>query len=92
VDEEELALDVIDAVGPGGHFLGQAHTRRHMKDTIERSIGQQLGPDGTHLRDPVEVARERGLDILERYAPEPLDADKAAELAKICAAADAELR
>ena len=76
LDEEELALDVIDAVGPGGHFLGQAHTRRHMKDTVERSIGQQLGPDGTHLRNPVEVARERGLDILERYAPEPLDATR----------------
>ena len=91
LDEEQLALDVIDAVGPGGHFLGQAHTRRHMKETVERSIGQEIGPDGAHLRDAVEVARERGLDILENYAPEPLDADKAAELARICAAADAEL-
>ncbi|HMK91566.1 MAG TPA: trimethylamine methyltransferase family protein, partial [Thermoleophilia bacterium] len=90
VDEEQLALDVIDAVGPGGHFLGQAHTRRHMKETVERSIGQELGPDG-RLRDAVEVARERGLDILENYVPEPLDAEKAAELARICAAADAEL-
>ena len=91
LDEETLALDVIDAVGPGGHFLGQAHTRRHMKETVERSIGQELGPDGAHLRDAVEVARERGLDILEHYAPEPLDAAKAAELARIFAAADAEL-
>ncbi|HEX5643394.1 MAG TPA: trimethylamine methyltransferase family protein, partial [Thermoleophilia bacterium] len=91
LDEEQLALDVIDAVGPGGHFLGQAHTRRHMRETVERSIGQEIGPDGAHLRDPVEVARERGLDILEHYVPEPLDADKAAELARICAAADAEL-
>ena len=91
LDEETLALDVIDAVGPGGHFLGQPHTRRHMKETVERSIGQEIGPDGAHLRDAVEVARERGLDILENYAPEPLDAAKAAELARICAAADAEL-
>ena len=91
LDEEQLALDVIDAVGPGGHFLGQAHTRRHMKETVERSIGQEIGPDGAHLRDPVQVARERGLDILENYVPEPLDAGKAAELARICAAADAEL-
>jgi len=85
LDEETLALDVIDAVGPGGHFLGQPHTRRHMKETVERSIGQELGPDGTHLRDAVEVARERGVDIIEHYVPEPLDADKAAELARICA-------
>ena len=32
MDEESLALDVIDAVGPGGHFLAQPHTRRHMRD------------------------------------------------------------
>jgi trimethylamine--corrinoid protein Co-methyltransferase len=92
LDEETLALDVIDAVGPGGHYLGQPHTRRHMKETVERSIGQEIGPDGTHLRDAVEVARERGLDILENYAPEPLDEAKAAELTRIIAAADAELR
>ena len=91
LDEETLALDVIDAVGPGGHFLGQSHTRRHMKETVERSIGQEIGPDGAHLRDPLEVARERGVDILEHYVPEPLDATKAAELVRICAAADEEL-
>jgi trimethylamine--corrinoid protein Co-methyltransferase len=28
---EALALDVIKAVGPRGHFLGQRHTREHMR-------------------------------------------------------------
>ena len=92
LDDETLALDVIDAVGPGGHFLSQPHTRQHMRETVERSIGQEIGPDGAHYRDAVEVARERGLDILERYASEPLAADKAAELQRILAAADEELR
>lgn len=91
LDDETLALDVIDAVGPGGHFLAQAHTRRHMEETVERSIGQQIGPDGAHYRDPVAVARERGLAILESYRPEPLDEDKQRELRRIVAAADAEL-
>jgi trimethylamine--corrinoid protein Co-methyltransferase len=92
LDDETLALDVIDAVGPGGHFLGQAHTRRHMKKTVERSIGQQIGPDGAHYRDPLEVARERGIGILKGYRPEPLGEDKQRELRRIVAAADAELR
>ena len=92
LDDETLALDVIDAVGPGGHFLAQAHTREHMKETVERSLGQQIGPDGVHYRDPVEVARERGLAILEGYRPEPLNEDKQRELRRIVAAADAELR
>ncbi len=27
VNDDTLGLDVIDKVGPGGHFLGEAHTR-----------------------------------------------------------------
>ena len=32
VDDETLALDTIQAVGPGGNFLSQKHTRRHMRE------------------------------------------------------------
>jgi trimethylamine--corrinoid protein Co-methyltransferase len=31
VDQETLALDVLDRVGPGGHFLGEEHTFLHFK-------------------------------------------------------------
>jgi trimethylamine--corrinoid protein Co-methyltransferase len=31
VDDEALALDVIDKVGPGGHYLGEDHTMKHFK-------------------------------------------------------------
>ena len=34
VDEETLALEAIAAVGPGGNFLTQKHTRRHMRDVF----------------------------------------------------------
>ncbi len=30
-----------------------------------RAVSQEIGPDGQHYRDPVEVARERALDILD---------------------------
>ena len=91
LDDEEMALDVIDAVGPGGHFLGHAHTRKHMRESFVRGLTHE--PDeGSGYRDPIAVARERALDILERYVPEPLDPDKSAELTRIVAAADAELR
>lgn len=32
VNEETLALDVIDEVGPGGNFLGEEHTLDHYQD------------------------------------------------------------
>jgi len=90
-DEEALALDVIDSVGPGGHFLAQPHTRRHLPRLFVRRLAQEIGDDGAY-RDPVEVARERALDILEHYRPEPLDEATGAELGRILGAADRELR
>ncbi|HTX67564.1 MAG TPA: trimethylamine methyltransferase family protein, partial [Thermoleophilia bacterium] len=92
MDEESLALDVIDAVGPGGHFLAQPHTRRHMRDAVLRAVSQEIGPDGQHYRDPVEVARERALDILDNYRPEPLADGVRGELRAVVAAADAAVK
>jgi trimethylamine---corrinoid protein Co-methyltransferase len=91
IDDESLALETVKAVGPGGHFLGQAHTRRHMRETTKPAITHVPGPDGGFL-DPVEAARKRAELILRTYEPEPLEPAKAAELARIVAAADAELR
>jgi len=32
VDDETMALDVIQKVGSGGHFLAEKHTLQHFKD------------------------------------------------------------
>ena len=91
-DDEALALDAIDAVGPGGSFLAHAHTRRHMRSAVVRAVTQQIGADGRHYRDAREVARERALEILARYRPEPLPDDVRRELAGLVAAAGRALR
>ena len=92
VDDEELALDVIDAVGPGRHFLGHAHTRKHLRESFVRGLTGRVRCRAAARREPVEVARERARDILEHYEPESLDEAKAAALRRILAAADAELK
>lgn len=91
LDDEALAVDVIDAVGPGGHFLGEPHTRRHMAQAVVRSLAQVLAEDGSY-GDPVDVARERATDLLATYDPEPLAEDKARELRRIVAAAERDAR
>jgi trimethylamine--corrinoid protein Co-methyltransferase len=91
VDEEELALDVIDAVGPGGHFMAHPHTREHMRRNFVPGLTSEPCESGGY-RDPVDVARDRARDILEHYEPDPLNEDKAAALRSILATADAELR
>ena len=62
-----------------------------MRDAVVPALTHQLGPDGA-APDAVEVARERAEELWREYRPEPLEEDKAAELARILAAADAELR
>ena len=62
-----------------------------MRAAVTPAITHQPGPDGA-FRDPVEVARERAVELWRDYRPVPLEEDKAAELARILAAADAELR
>ena len=57
-----------------------------------RAVSQEIGPDGQHYRDPMEVARERALDILDNYRPEPLAGDVCGELRSIVDAADAAIK
>jgi len=91
MDDEAVALGAIAEVGPGGHYLGNRHTRRHMRGAVVPAITHQAAPGGGY-RDPLEVAREKADWILREYRPQPLEADKAAELTRILDAADAELR
>ncbi len=90
VSPETLALDVIGEVGPGGHFLRQKHTRKHMRTAMVPGLGHQMGPDGKY-RDPLEAARQKVKWILDNHQPEPLEEAKRAELARILAAAEREL-
>ena len=89
--DEALALDAVREVGPGGHYLGTKHTRKHLRTSFVPAITHQPAPGGG-FRDPLEVARERAAWIDANHVPEPLPDDQKAELARILAAADAELR
>jgi trimethylamine--corrinoid protein Co-methyltransferase len=82
-DEDALALEAIDAVGPGGTFLTHAHTRRHMRSAVVRAVTQELDADGRQYREVLEVARERAVDILRHYRPDPLGDDEQRELSRI---------
>lgn len=90
VNKETLALDTVHAVGPGGHYLGQRHTRNHMRESLVRGVVHQLGADGKY-RDARQVAIEKADWIRKNHQPEPLEATKQAELMRILAAADKEL-
>ena len=91
VNEETLAIDTVQAVGPGGHYLGQRHTRNHIRESLVRGINHQIGEDGKY-RDPHLVALEQVDWIRRNHQPEPLEPHKKAELSKILTAADLEIK
>jgi trimethylamine--corrinoid protein Co-methyltransferase len=91
IDPETLALDIVNEVGPGGHFLSQKHTRKHMRTSMVRGVLHQLDPMGKYL-NPVEYAREKVAWILENHHPEPPSADVQKEIDRIVATADTEMK
>lgn len=89
-DREALALDVIKAVGPRGHYLTQRHTREHMRQRQFSDLVAQVADAGGY-RDPLEVAREKTDWILQNHRPEPLAGAQQRELVRILTAAEGEL-
>ncbi len=90
VNDETLAMDAIRAVGPGGHFLAQKHTRKHIRTSLVRGVTHELDSNSKY-RDPHEVAREHVKNIIENHKPEPLENAQQAEIDRLLAAAGKEL-
>jgi trimethylamine--corrinoid protein Co-methyltransferase len=87
VNQSTLATDVIDRVGPGGHFLGQRHTMKfvqeehflpRMSDRRTRDAWVRAGSKGM-----ADVAHERVEQILAEHQVKPLAPGVEEELLRI---------
>jgi trimethylamine--corrinoid protein Co-methyltransferase len=86
---DQLALDVIKTVGPGGHYLSQKHTRRTIRDLwIPELTHPAPTMDLQPLPDIQERARSKFKKILSEHQPEPLPEDLQVELQNIIKAAE----
>ena len=89
---EGLALDVIAKVGPGGHFLSQKHTRKHLREIwIPHLTQPRPSPGGEPPAGIRQRARARVDQILAEHEPEPLEETAQVELRAILDAAAQEL-
>ncbi len=82
VTEETLALDIIDKVGPGGHFLQEQHTMDHFRkvkysNLFERDVfaNWQNAGEKTLEKRLQELTLEK-----MKHRPEPLPDDIIKEL------------
>jgi len=94
VNDDTLAVDIIDKVGPGGIYLGEKHTVQHFRERwmsrlSDISSYETWEKQGSRSID--EVAREKVREILatHKVAPLPEDVDK--EIGRILKRAEAEL-
>lgn len=90
INRETIAMEVIKAVGPKGHFLSQSHTRENIRkfDFAERGLGIESSEDG---QGSIRYALEKTEWILKNHYPKPLEEEKQTELNRILKAADQEL-
>ena len=82
---QPFQLDAIAAVGPGGNFLSQKHTLKHMRDIFLPQFMDRrpYSEWETKKDDARDWALAKARKTLETHQPEPLDEKITAEMAKI---------
>lgn len=87
-DDARFAVDLIRSVGPGGTFLQEPHTLKHMKAELflptpakQRAFGMyRLNGDQRRI---VKSARDRVHAILTTHVPEPVEPETQAKVDEI---------
>ncbi len=86
VDNEMLALDVIDELGPTGDYLSHEHTMRHYREPFYSKLADK-GPYSKWAERGATTMEERAArqveEILASHKPEPLPPDVQRDIKKI---------
>ena len=87
VDEERLAFDLIERLGPGGQFLAEEHTLRYFRQELwvpglTNREGHVLWLEGGS-RDIRDRAREKIQDCLDRWEAPAIGAGVREEMARL---------
>jgi trimethylamine--corrinoid protein Co-methyltransferase len=80
INDETLALDLIDRLGPDGSFLDTDHTRKHFRERWYPNLIERFNYAAWEKKGGKTLA-QRAADkvekILATHAPQPLSADAA---------------
>jgi len=80
VNNETLALDIIDRLGPRPNYLSESHTLKHFRNfwvpkMFDRSMARKKD-----TKDCEQLLNQRTIEILETHKPKPLSEDLIKEL------------
>ena len=86
--EESLALDLIHATGPDGHFLETDHTLRHFRELWAPALFDRMDFETWSSKGSLTLqqkANQRVLEIIGSHRAEPLPPEVKAKLADVVA-------
>jgi trimethylamine--corrinoid protein Co-methyltransferase len=89
VNDDTLAVEVINNVGPNGHYLKQKHTRRYYKsefwypNLVDRQDFESWSATGGLTMKDRTIARVR--DILSTHQPSPIKPETQKVIEKVLA-------
>ncbi len=85
VNDETLAMDSIANVGPGGHYLAQKHTRKHMRELFMPQFMDRrpYSEWETKKDDARDWALSKARKTLKEHQPDPLDEKIGQEMDRI---------
>jgi trimethylamine---corrinoid protein Co-methyltransferase len=92
--DEQLALELIDQVGPAGEFMTAKHTFEHMREQSHPRIfhrGNRSAWDAEGQKDAAERAYEEVHAVLQNHKPHPLPGQAADEIRQIISGFEKEL-
>ncbi|HWQ40737.1 MAG TPA: trimethylamine methyltransferase family protein [Desulfosporosinus sp.] len=92
VDDENLAVDIIDQVGPGGHFLAEDHTMANFRKFWAPTLINRLRYDGWKAEGSKSMGqrvKEKTQDIINNHKPEKLPDNVLKEIQAIVDRAEA---
>lgn len=78
INEETLALDVIDEIGPDGQYLDHPHTYRHFRERWYPKLFERSNYDGWKRKGGSSLGERATVNvnkILAEHKPEPLPDD-----------------
>jgi trimethylamine--corrinoid protein Co-methyltransferase len=83
VNEETLALDLIERVGPRGTYISEKHTLKHFRKFWVPTLFDRSATRVEGAKDCEDLLREKTIRILETHQPKPLPEEVVKELKKM---------
>jgi trimethylamine--corrinoid protein Co-methyltransferase len=95
VNDEKMAMEVINEIGIGGEYISHEHTFQNFRELSKTDLLDRKNRDGWKAAGSpsiIDRSYEKAIDLIENHKPEPLPETVQRELARILEEAEMETK